>query len=117
MLTAGVAVASTEAAFPRATATEMRCDSHAVSRLSPVRAVSRFPSSFTSPAAVGPKTPPVSTAEGTNVYLSQRDAYFARLRSSAQRAALPGLRAESIMAVAEKVSEQVASQIRHFPLL
>ena len=36
-----LAVASTEAALPRATAIDTRCDSHAASRLSPVRAVSR----------------------------------------------------------------------------
>ena len=60
-----VAVASTEAAFPRATATEIRWYSHAVSRLSPVRAVSLRPSSFTSSAAAGPTTPAVSTAKGT----------------------------------------------------
>ena len=112
-----LAVASTEAAFPRATATETRWYSHAVSRLSPVRAVSLRPSSFTSSAAAGPTTPAVSTAKGTKMYLSQREAYRARLRSSAPRAALPGSKADWITAVAEKVSEQVASHTKLFPLL
>ena len=52
--TAELAVASTDAALPLATATEMRCDSHAFSRESPVRGVSRRPRSLTSPAAAGP---------------------------------------------------------------
>ena len=51
------------------------------------------------------------------MYLSQREAYRARLRSSAPRAALPGSKADWITAVAEKVSQQVASHTKLFPLL
>ena len=99
--TAGLAVASTEAALPLATAMETLCESQTVSRLSPLRAVSRRPSSFMRPAAAGPRTPDVSTAKGTKTYRSQRAAYRVRLRSSAQRAALPGFKAELMMAVDE----------------
>ena len=117
-LTVGVlTVARIDAAFPRATAMETRWANQAVSLLSPVRAVSRRPRSFTSPAAAGPKAPEVSTAKGTKIYLSQRAAYFARFRSSAVLAALPGFRADWSTAVAENVSEQVASQTRLMPLL
>ena len=72
--TVELAVASTDVALPRTTATEMRCDIHAVSRESPVRAVNRRPRSLTSPPAAGPKTPVVSSAKGINIYLSERAA-------------------------------------------
>ena len=62
---AGLAVASTEAALPRTIATETRWARCSVSRLSPLLAVSRRPSSLISPAAAGPSTPVVSTANGT----------------------------------------------------
>ena len=53
----------------------------------------------------------------TNVPFAEREAYRARLRSSAPRASLPGSKADWITAVAEKVSEQVASHTKLFPLL
>ena len=98
VLTAGLTVAIAEAAWPLTTAMETRCETQRTS-LSPVRAVSRRP--FVRPAAAESRTPGVSTAKRAEMYHSRRAAYRTRLRSSAQRAALPGSRTELTMAVDE----------------
>ena len=67
-------------------------------------------------AVVVPNTPVVSTAMGSNKYLLPRASYFLHFLSSAPRAALPADTANPYMWEAAKVSMQVASQHRHFPL-
>ena len=70
-----VAVARTEAALPRAMATDNRCLSQAVSRCSPVQAEIRRPRSWTNAAAAGPYTPLANSATGTKMYRRARSAY------------------------------------------
>ena len=88
--------------------------------LSPVtgaRAEIRRPISRRSLLLLVPSTPLVSTATGSNLYLSASPEYFRRLSSSAASAAAPGRRDVLPIAVWQKVSVQVASQQRLLPLL
>ena len=109
--------ASTAAALPRATAREILWSSHWVSLRSPVHWRIRLPSSVTNLRLEGPKTPVVSTASGSNLYLSLIAEYFARFERSCFSAAAPACRAQSIRWVAAKVSTQVESQHRLRPPL
>ena len=111
------AEASTDAAFPRATAREILWNSHWVSLRSPVYWRMRFPSSETNLRLEGPKTPVVSTASGSNLNLSLSSRYFSRLDCSCFSAAAPARIAQSIKWVSANVSTQVASQHRLRPPL
>ena len=109
--------ASTAAALPRATARDILWNSHWVSLRSPVHWRTRLPSSETNLRLVGPKTPVVSTARGSNLCLMLKSEYFLRLSRSAFSAAAPALPVHSGRLVAAKVSTQVASQHKLRPPL
>ena len=108
-------MARTEDAFPLTTARESLCRSQWVSLLSPVLPVMRLPNSETNLELDFPNTPVVSMASGSNLYLGSRFAYRALFCSSALFAAEPGEIAESLIAVLQKVSLQVASHVRFLP--
>ena len=84
--------------------------------LSPDTLVIRRPMSESRVPVVVPNSPVVSTVMGSNKYLLPRASYFWHFLSSTLRAALPADTADSYMWEAAKVSMQVASQHRHFPL-
>ena len=65
---------------------------------------------------LGPIIPEVSIAMGTKVNLSSSDLYFVCFEASAEQHFEPGKAADEERAEGEKVSEQVASHARHFPL-
>ena len=106
-----------EAALPLTTASDIRSISHRVSRLSPVWAEILLPSPFKKIAVDDPRTPDVSIATGSNMYLSTRLEYLALLSRSARSAAAPGLEAVAPTADEQKVSTHVASQLKHLPWL
>ena len=104
-----------EAEFPRTTAREILSSSHEVSLLFPVRAVMRLPSLCKKTFEEGPKTPVVSTATGSKVYLSESAEYLSLFLCSLAVAAEPGSIAARTTWLLQKVSVQVASHTRHFP--
>ena len=104
-----------EAAFPLTTARDTRSISHRVSRLSPVCAVILFPSPLRKIVVEDPKTPEVSTAIGSKMYLSVILEYFSLLSRSVRSAAAPGLAAVAPTADAQKVSTHVESQLKLLP--
>lgn len=104
-----------EVELPRTTAREIRSKSHLVSLGSPDVSADKLPIRFRVRRVRGPIAPDVSTAIGSNRYLSVRGLYFSILRSSARLAAAPGSIAESTMLPPEKVSVHVASHMSDLP--
>ena len=74
-------------------ATEMRCLRKADSRLSPVTAEVRRPSSATKCRARSPHEPNVSKARGMKVWVAARSAYFADFSASYEEAVAQALAA------------------------
>ena len=92
-------VAMIEEALPLTIAIDSLCLSQCVSRLSPVTAEIRLPSSDTNLELDLPYTPVVSMASGSNRYWSWRLLYTDLFRSSALFAAMPGANAVSLREV------------------
>ena len=88
-LSSGAVVSSTDAAFPRTTASEQRWKSHSVSLRSPVTEDRRAPNSLRNALVVGPQDPLVSNATGSNLKRLARWSYLRRFASSASFAAPP----------------------------
>ena len=104
-------------AFPFWTAMFNRCFSQKVSLLSSVFSDNLFPISCTMFLVVGPNTPEVSIAIGSNLYLLARSEYFDRFAFSAFAAAWPTSIAELLIVLSANVLTQVASQQRILPWL
>ena len=94
-----------------------RCFSHSVSLLSPVFSEILFPISWIIFLVEGPKTPEVSMAIGSKLYLWTNTGYLFLLSFSALAAACPLSIAAWLMILSPKVLTQVASQQRDLPWL
>ena len=102
-------------AFPRATASPIRCLSHRDSLGSPVAACIRLPISLTAARVLLPIAPVVSTAKGWKKYVQAIASYLFLLAASAQLAAALAETALDAMLDWEYESMQVLSHTRHFP--
>ena len=94
-----------------------RCFSHIDSLFSPVFSEIRLPISLTMFLVDEPKTPEVSTATGSNLYLFPMSEYLFLLVFSILEAAWPASTAEPFTALSQKVLTHVASQHRDLPWL
>ena len=104
-------------ALPFCIAMFKRCFSQSVSLFSPVFSAIRLPISYIMFLVDGPKTPEVSIAMGSNLYLLTKSGYFALLAVSALAAACHSSIAELMIKLSLNVLTHVASQQSDLPWL